>query len=757
MKRRRRIGLALLGLGVGLAISEGVFRSRDHAAFPHLNVYEADPALGARLRPNATEELAFNGNPLTHVRIGPEGFRGAGLPPVTNDELIVVGDSQVFGLGVQEDETFSAVLSGTLGGRTVINAGVPTYGPDEYYAVTKSLLEKRHPGAARTEAAKEPLTVVYVINMANDLFEASRPNVTRHVVWDGWAVRKETAPDHLTSFPGRDWLYRDSHLFYALRGVGVAANPGSGFASEGSWKDLASLAHDDQKSDGAAVFAADRKKVEDAAREAQLNMEKALAERHPNVVYDVRGQAYLRGHGAPEDIVTSTKVFVSAEEARAVEVTANQLIAGADVRHEIEDRIQKEVARERARTQGDQTLVASFQERTEQQRKLEALLAAPLQSVRESSPMAPHIMKMKELADAHGARLLVVALPLDVQVSADEWKKYGLATAPIDVASTRVLSEDILVLSRTHGISALDPREALLAAEPGAFLIGDLHMTPKGHHALASAIATALHEPAQVTDLPLPLPAGRTRPPSEEEWKRGLHVVIDRPVLEDRLLYECPLDCRVTTLREWVRMVCVTDKQSVDPYYLEFRAPKPAAITAKRAGRDAMTMSGPGFLTATVPVVDGDSAVLTVTFESGYGDVTLRRKDGLLTLGWKRSDSPMGRDYEDDWTTFSKRIPRHAPVLTDGVTETCACRAAVTKGAACETFPGAPDADCARTYALDCEKRLRCEAGDPFTAPSCLPGWRHAGALEHCFQVCSPETPCKVGACTPYQGVSICM
>lgn len=754
MKRRRRLGLAFLGLTVGLAASEGIFRARDRAAFPHLNVYEADPVLGARLRANATEEIAFNGNPLTHVRIGPEGFRGA-LPPVTEDELIVVGDSQVFGLGVEEDETFSAVLSGVLHGRTVINAGVPTYGPDEYYAVAKSLLEKRHPGPVRVNAAKEPVTIVYVVNMANDLFEASRPNVTRHVVWDGWAVRKETAPEHVTSFPGREWLFRDSHLFYALRGVGVAHASGSGFASEGSWKDLASLAHEDQKPDGAAAFAADRKKVEDAAREAQLNIEKALAAKHPGVIYDTRGQAYLRGHGAPEDIVTSTKVFVSAEESRAVEVTVNQLIAGADVRHEVESRIQAEVARERARTQGDQALVTSFQERTEQQRKLEALLAAPLQSVRESSPISPHIAKMKELADAHGARLLVVALPLDVQVSADEWKKYGFATAPIDVASTRVLTEDIVALSRVRGISALDPRAALLAAEPGAFLIGDLHMTPKGHRALASAIATALHEPALVPDLPLPLPAGRSRAPTEEEWKTGLHVVFDRPALEDRLFYECPLDCRVTTVREWVRMVCVTDQQSIDPYYLELKAPKPATIAAKHAGRDAMTMSGPNFLAATVPVVEGDTAVLTVTFESGYGDVTIRRNDPRVTLRWKRSDAQVGR-YEDDWATFASKIVRHPAVLTDGASETCACHAA-RPGSACQTFPGAPDADCARTYASDCEKRLRCEAGDPFAAPSCLPGWRHAGALEHCFQACSPDTTCKVGVCTPYQGVSICM
>ena len=42
------------------------------------------------------------------------------------------------------------------------------------------------------------------------------------------------------------------------------------------------------------------------------------------------------------------------------------------------------------------------------------------------------------------------------------------------------------------GIVAIDASPALVAAEPGAFLYGDIHMTAKGHAALAEAIAKAL-------------------------------------------------------------------------------------------------------------------------------------------------------------------------------------------------------------------------------------------------------------------------
>ena len=133
-----------LGLLVGLGIAEVVFRARDEGAFAHVNFYVADADLGARLKPGATEKIRFGSkaNPVTSIRIDADGYRGGGLPPPGADEVVVVGDSQTFGLGVEEDQTFSAVLSRELGGRTVRNLGVPTYGPAEYNAVLKESLAK---------------------------------------------------------------------------------------------------------------------------------------------------------------------------------------------------------------------------------------------------------------------------------------------------------------------------------------------------------------------------------------------------------------------------------------------------------------------------------------------------------------------------------------------------------------------------------------------------------------------------------------
>src|SRR5262245_46723740 len=113
MRPRLRRGLLValqltLGLLCSLAAAEGLFRWRDRGAFPHLNLYVADARLGVRLQPGGSERISFAGNPVTSVRINGAGIRGAELGPPAQDEILVVGDSQVFGLGVEEQETASS-------------------------------------------------------------------------------------------------------------------------------------------------------------------------------------------------------------------------------------------------------------------------------------------------------------------------------------------------------------------------------------------------------------------------------------------------------------------------------------------------------------------------------------------------------------------------------------------------------------------------------------------------------------------------
>lgn len=546
-KRRwpRALGRVALGLGLGLAVAEVAFYARDKGAFPHVNMYAPDARLGVRLMPFATQRIVFGKkNPVTSLRVNRDGLRGADLPPQGDAEILVVGDSQVFGLGVEEHETASAVLQ-TMLGRTVINAGVPTYGPPEYNLVVADMLEKR-----RIQ------TVVYVINMVNDPFEAAHPNTERHAVWDGWAVRKETAPPHVTQFPGRDLLYRRSHLFYALRSYLYARGPGldeKGFASEGAPADLVSAAakasderaradrETQAKKDARAAAIQDVEKKERAADLAveELALDTFLLRGHQE------GWIYQRARTDPGDIVLKT-VDVS-EEGRRPPRTASVLYNGAQVRRRVEARIRALAAlvlaldqagvtsvnklppEEAAHWQdhawisaqfGDQgdpersviylaeqvargllpngsqapfkgrehPLVKTVAEREALLKKLEALRTTPAETVRARSPMAPLLREVKALCDAKGAKLLVVALPMDLQVHPAEWAKYG-NVQPIDMKPTLILIDDLVASAEAIGAYALDATPALAAAEPGAFLGADIHMTPKGQRAFARAIA----------------------------------------------------------------------------------------------------------------------------------------------------------------------------------------------------------------------------------------------------------------------------
>src|SRR5262249_51223234 len=136
-------------------------------------------------------------------------------------------------------------------------------------------------------------------------------------------------------------------------------------------------------------------------------------------------------------------------------------------------------------------LVRTFQEREVLLQRLSALRRAPAEAARAWSPLTPILRDAKAICDAHGARLLVVALPMDVQVSPGEWAKYHVSD-PVDMAPTKVLVEDVVASAEAIGAAALDATAALAAAEPGAFLNGDIHMTPRGHRARAEAVAAKL-------------------------------------------------------------------------------------------------------------------------------------------------------------------------------------------------------------------------------------------------------------------------
>jgi hypothetical protein len=717
-----RTAKVLAGLCVGAILAELAFRFRDDGAFPHLNVYEPDAELGVRLRPGAEQKTRVEPNPVTRVRINQHGLRGDDLTLPLKDAVLVVGDSTTFGLGVEEHETFSARLAEALG-QPVVNAGIPTYGPPEYEAVARRLLP---PVRAKT--------LVYAVNLANDLFEAARPNRERHKVWDGWAVRAPTAPLSITSFPGRAWLFRESHAFFHLRRLVYRTQhpelEDAGFDTEGSWRDLASEA---LRSEEAARLRRRRNEasersysgeVEYASKRLDLADEDLVRALYAEFTGN-DGEQSVRirlARATPGDIVAPAP----GEEAEPVKASVGQIRDGARFRLELERRL-----RERARDKPDvrRTIEAYDAAREE----LSGIRARAAEVARWSSPLAKRIAEAKRLADSAGSDLVVLVLPLDVEVSQDEWKKYGVS--PMDLRSLEVFHRDILDVARDLGARSLDATLPLRAAEPGAFLDRDLHMTPKGHLAVAKALAKTLAEPAPPRYDPR-LALGRSWLPTDEEFRRQKELTVRG---------SSAAHCATHRVREWLRIRCTRAAPT---------RRKPIGARVIRGGHgDALISVYDDVLTLLVPIVPGDTLEAELLWEG--------ETRGLL-LEWPERDMPIWRDAEHlktkpstgntDAVSSSSSEPAREPKVA---AELCACHRKLTGSSSCSELTASPEPSCAETYGANCEALLACAAGSPLHRPRCSSGEVNVGALGRCRPLCDSK-PCSAGTCVAAHGVKVC-
>lgn len=673
----------LAGVVTGLVISELVFRARDDGAFPHLNLYAEDPALGVRLVPNAEMRLKLGTNPTTTIHTNAAGFRGADWGPPSKDEVLVVGDSQVFGLGVEDGETFSAQLA-AVRKVTVVNAGVPTYGPEEYTALVERLVAER-----------KPKHVVYVLNLANDLFELGKPNASRHKVWDGWAVRSETAPASVTPFPFRHAVMNRSHLVYAARRFASGpVNLAQESAGEGTWKDIVSASStvtpfDDEAATRDALV--QRRRAAKALDELQQKLDTHVSDR---VSEDERFAAEaVKAIPAltaddPRDIVQVPFL----EGARPVQLTAHQLYLAA---LGMQGNDEKLLAI--ARRLGDASLTALLEERKGLRGELAATLTP--QARHAPTPLEALLKRTNDTCARAGSSLLVVALPLDVMVSKEEWRKYG--REPIDLSVTQVLLDDVVARALAVGATALDPTEALRGAQPGAFLDGDLHLTPKGHRALAEAIHAALEHP-KVTTGPLTLPEGRSWPPTDDEW---------RAVAEVTVKGSTAARCETKQVREWFQMTCRDGDTEGDPKPLRI-----AGIAVTSGGHGDVLLGGTWRARSVLlPVLPGDTATLTVSWEDHTRTLTLEHP----------ADGPPRRALSEP--APKKRQPRGAWADVDVAGRPC--RAEVCEGT---------------------------EWSNPLRDVACPEGRVAAGALKRCATPCSATRPCEKGTCHPWPTGAFC-
>lgn len=157
-----RWGVPLAACALACGLSEGLMRFADGNAFPQLDIFEArDGQL--RLQANAAARVRRPDGGTYTLQTGELGLR---LPK--GDGLLIVGDSQVLGYGVEDSESFAALLG-------AFNAGVPGHGVADSLQHAAELIPALHPHA-----------VLLVVNQANDWDEGMKPALERYVVRNGW-------------------------------------------------------------------------------------------------------------------------------------------------------------------------------------------------------------------------------------------------------------------------------------------------------------------------------------------------------------------------------------------------------------------------------------------------------------------------------------------------------------------------------------------------------------------------------------------
>ena len=740
----------LLGLGLGLVIAEQVFAKRDDKAFPHVNFYVADAELGVRLEPNATMRFRFRDNPTTTIHVNAQGYRGEDWAAPDSSasgggEIIVLGDSQVFGLGVEDGETFSAKLAEHTG-RPVLNAGVPTYGPPEYMALAAELL-----------ADRKPATLIVTVNFLNDAFEIDRPNKDRHTVWDGWAVRAELAPSDVRSFPGRKWLYSQSHAFYAFRRWqherGKAELPGEagesvdfGTPSEGTFDDLVVDSQAQHAQRDSLLSAAEKTLL--ASRERMGAVEQELAgkrDRLDELAQEASGYEFGSfdadvSRGSPGDIVEEDL----GEEGRSVVLTAALIRQAARKRDDHLARLQRQ--QERKGTSEVKDLLAAEQQLLAERAALRKQIAA-------GSPLVPppksvfdeYLQELKAICDQHGTELVLLALPVDVQVDPSEWDKYGVDDRP-DMSESLVLLDDLVANAEQLGIRALHATEALRAAEPGAFLDADIHMTARGHAAVAEALAAKLAAPLPIKAPGTGLPEGRSFVPAADEWD---------PIGEVMVAGSTKAGCTTQIEREWLRVLCRRPFKNAREGYGGIEVLAGATPTT-------MVIQGNDGQSLVTPLTIGEP--LTARFVFG-------KKVRELRITW-----PAGEDGKPKFVGEFVDVEGQAGAKppSPAVEKLCSshyiieselwCEEGSEEGAygcrdSCAALWGDPRLFEACTTAFGAENFkdvLSCVQHDPLRAPPCLSNSVHAFASNACFAVCDDTHPCASGVCTPWQGGGVC-
>ncbi len=169
--RPRRVALIALATATLLLVLEGAARVAAHAAGRPRGL-GLDPVLGWRPLPDVEKRGAWWGRERA-ARTNALGWRDAPravAKPAGVRRAVLLGDSFVFGVNVDDGERVSEHLEREVPGLEAWNLGVTAYGPDQELLVLETLVPEYAPDL-----------VVWFVCLSNDVEDL------RHRVRYGWA------------------------------------------------------------------------------------------------------------------------------------------------------------------------------------------------------------------------------------------------------------------------------------------------------------------------------------------------------------------------------------------------------------------------------------------------------------------------------------------------------------------------------------------------------------------------------------------
>jgi len=200
----RRLALVVGGLIVGLMLAEIMCRLvRPHwarrTAGDNPNTWRVeglvtDPALDYSFEPGFTGRMTLAGNYDVPFRINAQGLRDdVEYSPLHADQrrILLVGDSFVFGVGVELQDTLGKQLERTLNAEgtsahpvQVVSVGAPGYGLDDYTRLIERWVPKLRPDL-----------VIIAMFSGNDLLDYDLKARNRTIVLDGRMLHERQAWD----------------------------------------------------------------------------------------------------------------------------------------------------------------------------------------------------------------------------------------------------------------------------------------------------------------------------------------------------------------------------------------------------------------------------------------------------------------------------------------------------------------------------------------------------------------------------------